>query len=34
MAMQNSPEHVEAGKRVAPLSDGNPTPQFYEVIIE
>ena len=34
MAMQNSPEHIEAGKRVALLSDGNPTPQFYEVIIE
>jgi hypothetical protein len=34
MAMQNSPEHIEAGKRVALLSDGNPTLQFYEVIIE
>jgi heme-degrading monooxygenase HmoA len=34
MAMHNSPEHGEAGKRVAPLFDGSPTPQFYEVIIE
>lgn len=34
MAMHNSPSHDEAGKRVAPLFDGNPTPQFYEVITE
>ena len=34
MTMHNSPEHGEAGKRVAALFDGNPTPQFYEVIIE
>jgi hypothetical protein len=34
MAMHSSPEHGEAGKRVAPMFDGNPTPQFYEVIIE
>ena len=33
MAMHNSPEHGEAGKRVAPLFDGNPTPQFYEVVV-
>jgi heme-degrading monooxygenase HmoA len=34
MAMHNSPVHDEAGKRVGPLLDGNPTPQFYEVITE
>jgi heme-degrading monooxygenase HmoA len=33
MAMHNSPFHEEAGKRVGPLLDGHPTPQFYEVII-
>jgi heme-degrading monooxygenase HmoA len=33
MAMNNSPAHAEAGKRVGPLFDGSPTPQFYEVII-
>jgi heme-degrading monooxygenase HmoA len=33
MAMHNSPFHDEAGKRVGPLLDGHPTPQFYEVII-
>ncbi len=33
MAMQNSPAHAEAGKRVGPLFDGSPTRQFYEVII-
>ena len=32
MAMNNSPAHAEAGKRVGPLLDGNPTPQFYEAI--
>ena len=32
MAMHTSPIHDEAGKRVAPLFDGHPTPQFYEVI--
>lgn len=32
MAMHNSPEHAEAGARVAPLFDGSPVPQFYEVI--
>ena len=34
MAMHNSPGHDEAGKRVEPLLDGNPTPTFYEVIVE
>ena len=33
MAMHSSPKHDEAGKRVHPLFDGSPTPQFYEVII-
>jgi heme-degrading monooxygenase HmoA len=33
MAMHESPAHNEAGKRVGPLLDGNPSPQFYEVII-
>ena len=33
MAMHTSPIHDEAGKRVAPLFDGRPTPQFYEVIV-
>jgi heme-degrading monooxygenase HmoA len=32
MSMHTSPIHAEAGKRVAPLFDGHPTPQFYEVI--
>jgi heme-degrading monooxygenase HmoA len=34
MVMHNSPEHDQAGKRVAPLFEGNPSPQFYEVIVE
>lgn len=34
MTMHNSPGHDEAGKRVEPLFDGNPTPTFYEVIVE
>ena len=34
MAMHNSSGHDEAGKRVEPLFDGNPTPQFYEVIVK
>ncbi len=34
MAMHNSPAHDEAAERVGPLFDGNPSPQFYEVIIE
>ena len=33
MAMNKSPAHAEAGKRVGPLFDGNPSPQFYDVII-
>ena len=31
-AMGNSPTHAEAGRRVAPLLDGQPTVQFYEMI--
>ncbi len=31
-AMQKSPEHGEAGRRVAPLFDGSPAPQVFEVI--
>lgn len=34
VAMQGSPAHSEAGKRVGPLLDGSPAPQFYEVIAE
>ncbi len=34
LAMHSSPKHDEAGKRVAPLLDGHPTPQFYEVVVE
>ncbi len=33
MAMHNSADHDEASKRVGPLLDGKPTPQFYEVTI-
>jgi heme-degrading monooxygenase HmoA len=33
MAMHNSPAHAEAAKRVGPLFDGSPSPQFYEVIV-
>ena len=33
MAMNKSPAHAEAGKRVGPLFDGSPSPQFYDVII-
>jgi heme-degrading monooxygenase HmoA len=33
MAMHKSPEHDEAGKRVAPLLEGKPNLQFYEVIV-
>ena len=33
MAMQDGPAHAEAGKRVGPLLNGSPTPQFYDVII-
>ena len=31
-AMQRSPGHDEAGRRVTPLLDGNPSPEFYEVV--
>jgi heme-degrading monooxygenase HmoA len=34
MAMHTSRTQAEARKRVDPLFDGNPTPEFYEVIIE
>ena len=34
MAMHTSPTQAEAGKRVMPLFDGNPTPAFLEVVIE
>jgi len=33
MAMHNSPAHDEAAKRVGPLLDGKPIPEFYEAII-
>ncbi len=33
-AIQGSPVHDEAGKRVMPLLDGFPTPEFYEVVID
>lgn len=33
MAMHSSPTHAEAHKRVEPLLDGNPTPEFHEVIL-
>ena len=32
-AMHGSPAHDKAGEQVMPLFDGNPTPQFYEVVI-
>ena len=32
MAMHTSPTQAEANKRVKPLLDGGPTPQFYDVI--
>ena len=34
MAMHTSPVHDEAGKKVAPMFDGNPTPRFYNVIVQ
>lgn len=34
MAMHTNPIHDEAGKRVAPLLDGNPTPNLYDVLME
>jgi heme-degrading monooxygenase HmoA len=33
LAMHDSPAHDEASKRLGPLFDGNPSPQFFEVII-
>ena len=33
-AVRSTPMHDEAGWRVEPLLDGNPTPVFYEVIAE
>jgi len=33
MAMHTSPIHDEAGKRVASLLDGHPTPRLYEVAV-
>jgi len=32
-AMHTSPTQAEAGKRVKPLLNGDPTPEFYEVAI-
>lgn len=32
-AMNSSPAHGKASERVRPLFEGNPSPQFYEVII-
>ncbi|MDE3090140.1 MAG: antibiotic biosynthesis monooxygenase [Chloroflexota bacterium] len=32
-AMHTSPTQAEAGKRVMPMLDGNPKPEFYEVVI-
>jgi len=34
MSMHTSPTQAEAHKRVEPLFDGNPTPEFYEVILK
>ncbi|HEY3276780.1 MAG TPA: antibiotic biosynthesis monooxygenase [Syntrophorhabdaceae bacterium] len=34
IAMQASAAHTEAGRRVTPLLDGGPSPEFYEVIAE
>jgi heme-degrading monooxygenase HmoA len=34
IAVRSTPMHDEAGRRVEPLLDGNPTPVFYEVIAE
>jgi heme-degrading monooxygenase HmoA len=34
MAMHTSSTQAEAGKRVMPLFDGSPTPEFYEVVLE
>lgn len=34
LTMHTSPTQAEARERVAPLLDGEPTPEFYEVVIE
>lgn len=34
LAMHSSTTHDIAGEKVRPLFDGNPTPQFYELVIE
>jgi len=33
MAMHTSPTQAEADKRVKPLLDGNPNPEFYQVVV-
>ncbi|HET7091064.1 MAG TPA: antibiotic biosynthesis monooxygenase [Anaerolineae bacterium] len=33
MAMHTSSTQAEAGERVKPMFDGDPTPQFYEVVL-
>ncbi len=33
LAMHRSPTQVEASKRVKPLFDGDPKPEFYEVVV-
>jgi heme-degrading monooxygenase HmoA len=33
LAMHTSPAHDAAGTRVGPLLDGNPTPNFYNVVM-
>jgi heme-degrading monooxygenase HmoA len=32
IAMQQSPGHAEAGRRVEPLLSGSPSPEFFEVV--
>lgn len=34
MAMHTSSTQAEAGKAVRPLLDGDPTAEFYEVVVE
>ncbi len=34
MAMHTSPTQADARRRVTPLLDGDPTPRFYEVILD
>ena len=33
MAMHTSPTQAEANRRVKPLLDGSPTPEFYAVVL-